>query len=277
MISPPLLDAKSVPSLLRDAVVLDARAGPEAAADYAAGHVRGAIRVDLETELSAPGDPRGGGRHPLPSWNDWLARLGHWGIDGETPVIVYDASSGAMAAARAWWMVRAVGHTHVAVVDGGLAALRAADVPIVDDTTSVRSRPPYQTSRTQWPVVDAAFVERIRSDDRWRLVDARAPERYRGEAEPTDPVAGHIPGARNLYWKSLVEEDGLYTTVDVRREAYAHVRAGVDPDKVVCYCGSGVTACHLILGMEAAGVSGAQLYVGSWSEWCRIRPSQEMD
>jgi thiosulfate/3-mercaptopyruvate sulfurtransferase len=200
----------------------------------------------------------------------WRARLGSWGITPTTPVIVYDASSGAMAAARAWWMLRAVGHASVFVVDGGWRALRAADSPIErGEGCAPDNAGPYSSSAGNWPVVDASFVEHVRRDPSWRLIDARAPERYRGDVEPLDPVAGHIPGARNLYWQSQVDGDGLVEARARLEARYTEILDGVEPNRVVCYCGSGVTACHLLLTMEACELRGAKLYVGSWSEWCR--------
>ena len=128
---------------------------------------------------------------------------------------------------------------------------------------------PYPSTVRQWPTIDAAFVERVRSDPGWRLIDARAPERYWGDAEPLDPVAGHIPGALNLHWQLQVGDDGKIDSHARLQTRYADILRGISPDHVVCYCGSGVTACHLLLTMEACGLRGARLYVGSWSEWCR--------
>ena len=171
MSSSPLITAADAIPLLDQAVFLDARSGPDSTSAYRQSHVAGALRVDLETDLSEPADPVLGGRHPLPSLRAWLARVGSWGVSPSIPVIVYDAAGGGMAAARAWWMLRAIGH------------------------------------------------------------------------EPH--------------------------SLTMLRERYARILDDVPVERVVCYCGSGVTACHLLLAMEACGLSGAQLYVGSWSEWCR--------
>lgn len=269
MISSPLIAAEDAIALIARAVFLDARTGPDATRSYQAAHVPGAIRVDIDIDLSELGDPATGGRHPLPSLDVWLARLGSWGVTPSTPVIVYDAAGGGMAAARAWWMLRAIGHQPLAVVDGGWQALRNAGVSTEAGDSRVDSLGPYPSNVDGWPLVDAAFVERVRTDPAWRLIDARAPERYKGQMEPLDPVAGHIPGAHNLYWQSQLDADGLFDSPTALRERYAQVLGNVSPNRVVCYCGSGVTACHLLLAMEACGLEGAQLYVGSWSEWCR--------
>lgn len=272
MISGPLVTAIDAIPLLDRAVVLDARAGPNARLDYGEGHVAGAQYVDLETDLSAIGDPSEGGRHPLPTLQTWAERVGGWGIGPSTPVLVYDASHGGMAAARAWWMLRAIGHQAVAVVDGGLGALQEAGAPMESGASRAAStRMSYPTALSEWPTVDASFVDRVRSDATWRLIDARAPARYAGNEEPIDPVGGHIPGAMNLYWQTQVDDAGRLADAAELRKRFAELLGDVPPERVVCYCGSGVTACHLLLAMEACGLPGARLYVGSWSEWCRTR------
>jgi len=269
MIPSPLISVTELIPLIGRAVFLDARSGPDADSAYQRGHVPGASRVDLETDLSEPGEPALGGRHPLPSLQTWLARVGSWGVSPSTPVIVYDAAGGGMAAARAWWMFRAIGHAPLAVLDGGWQALREAGVATEADDSRANPVGPYPSGLEHWPTVDASLVEHVRIDPSWRLIDARAPERYKGRSEPLDPVAGHIPGAHNLYWQSQLHSDGVFHSRDALRERYAQILGDVPSERVICYCGSGVTACHLLLAMEACGLSGAQLYVGSWSEWCR--------
>ncbi|MGB5811252.1 MAG: rhodanese-like domain-containing protein [Polyangiales bacterium] len=273
MILGPLLRPEAFRELPSTTVILDARAGAEAARAYARGHVPGAFRVDLERTLSAPHDPRLGGRHPLPPLERWLCDLGNWGVGPNTPVVIYDDHGGAMAAARAWWMLRAVGHSQVAVVEGGLRALETEGVPLDrQEVAPPKSASAYETTCTCWPTVDSGWIQRHLDDSEWRLLDARAPQRFRGEVEPIDPVAGHIPGAVNLHWESQLGADGRFAPAEDRLESYDRARGDVQANHIVCYCGSGVTACHLILGLEAAGVHGAQLYVGSWSEWCRLHP-----
>ncbi len=274
MISGPLISATEAIELLDRVIVLDARAGAEARRDYLEGHLAGALYVDLEADLSEVGDPREGGRHPLPPLQTWAERLGGWGIGPSTPVFVYDANDGGMAAARAWWMLHAIGHPLVAVIDGGLDALREKGAPMESGPSSATSSAmSYPVAQSGWPTVDASFVDQIRSDATWRLLDARAPARYAGDDEPIDPVAGHIAGARNLHWQAQVDEHGRLADAAELRKRYADLLGDVPPERVVCYCGSGVTACHLLLAMEACGLPGARLYVGSWSEWCRTRGS----
>lgn len=269
MISSPLImPAETVPWLGR-AVVLDAQAGPDAIQGYNTAHVRGALRVDLDTHLSELGDPSHGGRHPLPPLETWLVRVGRWGVTPSTPVIVYDAAGGGMAAARAWWMFRAIGHEPVAVVDGGWRALVDAGIPIEARDSKPSPADPYPRRVESWPAVDSTFVDDVRSDSDWRVIDARAPERYQGLSEPLDPIAGHIPGADNLHWQTLLQPDGTFGSKEALRMRFASILGDTSPDRVVCYCGSGVTACHLLLALDACGLGGAKLYVGSWSEWCR--------
>jgi len=250
VISSPLIKAVEVIPLLGEAVFLDARVGPDAVRAHETAHVSGAIHVDLETDLSEVGDPASGGRHPLPSLDLWLARLGAW-------------------AARAWWMLRAIGHESLAVVDGGWQALREAGVPMEGGHSSASPVGSYASDVDRWPTVNAALVEYARIDPSWRVIDARAPERFTGQSEHLDPVGGHIPGACNLYWQSQLDRHGVLESCTTLRERYARILGDVSSERVVCYCGSGVTACHLLLAMHACGLSGAQLYVGSWSEWCR--------
>ncbi len=251
------------------AILLDARAGPGAAEAFETEHLRGAVRVELESDLSELGDPAAGGRHPLPAVDLWLSRLGGWGVRPSRQVILYDDAGGGLAAARAWWMLRAIGHERVAVVDGGWQALRERKAPTEAGLAQASSVGSYPSKVDRWPAVDAELVERVRRNPNWLVIDARAPQRYVGTTEPIDPVAGHIPGARNVYWQSQLDGSGLFLPVDTLRARLAEILGEVPPAHVVCYCGSGVTACHVLLAMEASGLLGAQLYVGSWSEWCR--------
>lgn len=268
MLSTPLITAADAISCLGRSIFLDVRVGQGAAEAFEAAHLPGAIRVDIETDLSELGDPVAGGRHPLPSLDVWLARLGGWGGTPSSPLVVYDGAGGGLAAARAWWMLRAIGHEPVTVVDGGWQALRRLGLPMEVGVSRPCPVDPYPSKVDRWPTVDATFVEGIRRDPTWRLIDARAPERYAGTTEPLDPVAGRIPGAHNLYWQSQLDDDGSFKSVASLQERYVEILGDVPPERVVCYCGSGVTACHLVLGMEACGLPAARLYNGSWSEWC---------
>lgn len=266
----PLVSAAELRTLLRPGrpgpgpTVLDVRyrmGGPPGAAEYAAGHVPGAAYVDLDADLAAPPGP--GGRHPLPDPAVFEAAMRRAGVSGARPVVVYDDWS-AQAAGRAWWLLRFHGHPDVRVLDGGWAAWRAEGGP-VETGDGAAAQPGDFTARPgHLPLVEADGVPGVRV-----LVDARAPERYRGEHEPVDPVAGHIPGAVNVPTARNLTEEGRFRPAEELRELYAAV--GATPaagaaGEVAAYCGSGVTAVHDILAMEVAGVRAA-LYPGSWSGW----------
>lgn len=240
-------------------VILDAR--PRNA--YDAGHVEGAIHADLETQLSLKGDPAKGGRHPLPPVERWIAQLKEWGITPSTRVIVYDDANGANAAARVWWMLRAIGHENVVVAD-------RSDVECGD---AGRRFPSGQsgdwlrrTPQWLWPTVSIEEVDRLRTDPNWRVLDVRSRERFRGETEPIDPIAGHIPGAINLPYM-----ENIGKSPEEIRAMYTELLGDVPPERLVVHCGSGVTACQTLLALDRAGLHGASLYVGSWGEWCRSR------
>lgn len=255
-----------------DVRFVDARHGPDREARYRAAHLHGAVRVDLERDLSGvTSPPAQGGRHPLPARTSFARTLGALGITPATRVVVYDEGNGALAAARFWWMLRAVGHENVAVLDGGLAAAKAAGLPIDAEPVAIDAAPPYPLL-ADWrrACADIDEVDRLRRDPEWRVVDVRAADRYRGENETLDPVAGHIPGAINLPLTESLGPDGRFLAPDALR-AHFEARLGVPPDRLVVSCGSGVTACHTLLALEHAGLEGARLYVGSWSEWCRNR------
>jgi len=264
----PLIPVPELSALLSspaDFVILDARPGPDA---YLARHLPGARHADLNTQLSAAADPRfdaaHGGRHPLPPLDRWLRQLGDWGIRPGTSVVIYDEQSGANAAARAWWMLRAAGHEDVRVLDGDF---RGAG-PLTTELPAIDSAPPYAADRWQLPTADVARVDALRSDSAWRVLDVRSRPRFRGEEEPIDPVAGHIPGAVNLPFAENLSE-GRFKPPSQLRDQYAALLGDIPPARVVVHCGSGVTACHTLLALESAGLSGASLYTGSWSEWCR--------
>ncbi|KLD70250.1 sulfurtransferase [Xanthomonas pisi] len=252
--------------------LLDARAAPPTAPDpqaarkaYAQGHLPGAHYVDLDHDL-ADLSRADQGRHPLPQSVDFARRLGAWGIDPHSQVVVYDAGDGSMAAARAWWMLRLMGHRRVAVLDGGLAAWRAAGLALTTEPPAVHDGAAYPGNFDADAVVEAdQILARLEQAPGW-LLDARAGERFRGEVEPIDPVAGHVPGAvsRPL---GLSIRDGRFKPADELRAELSALLGAYPPEQAVVMCGSGVTACHLLLALEVAGLSGARVYAGSWSGW----------
>jgi thiosulfate/3-mercaptopyruvate sulfurtransferase len=227
---------------------------------YLQAHIPGAMHADLETDLSAP---RTGlnGRHPLPSPDHLASVFSRWGIDDRVQVVAYDAGVDFFAA-RLWWTLRYLGHESVRVLDGGYAAWQAAGRPTSagEERRAARRFVPRPHPEHIQP---AAQVLGAR-----RLLDARAPERYRGEVEPLDRVAGHIPGARSYEWRRSFGPDGRLLPARALRAQLEGALAGVPPEQAVIYCGSGVSAAHVLLAMAAAGLEGARLYPGSWSEWC---------
>lgn len=269
----PLIDAELLLEKLGRVVILDARTGPAAFAEYLTSHIRGARFVDLERDLASPGDAAHGGRHPLPKVAAFAARVGVLGIDVHDEVVVYDTDSGTNAAARCWWMLRALGHGDVRVLDGGLAAAVRAGIPMESGEEPVIAKPPYPHGAWRWPTVSIDDVAAHTHDARWAILDARSGPRYRGEAEPIDPVAGHIPSAVNVFHRDHLDERGLMRAPAALREDLDAIVTG--REKVVASCGSGVTACHTILAMAHAGYEIPALYVGSWSEWCRSDKPRE--
>jgi thiosulfate/3-mercaptopyruvate sulfurtransferase len=237
----------------------DAEAGERA---FVAGHLPGAIYANLDRDLAGPKTGRNG-RHPLPARADWAATLARLGVTPARAVVVYDAQGG-MYAARAWWMLLWAGHRAASVLDGGLGAWKAAGGPLeAGAVTPVAAPQAYPLGTSLVRSVDADALHK--SLGRVTLLDARAGERYRGEVEPLDARAGHIPGARSRFFKDNLDAQGRFKPAAELRAAFAAF--GATPEQVVHQCGSGVTACHNLLAMEAAGLPGSALYPGSWSEW----------
>lgn len=267
-----LVQAETLASHLDDAtlVVFDCRAslGDPAAgeATYRAGHVPGAIHADLERDLSGP-HAQGAGRHPWPESDRFAARLGAWGVTPAHQVVAYDAADGAFAA-RLWCLLRMIGHRRVAVLDGGWARWQALGLPV---ETAVATPTPVEYAADAVArfdhrrLLDAEQVQ-AHLADAGLLVDARAGERFRGEVEPIDRKAGHVPGAVNRPYADNLA-DGRFKTADVLAEEFEALLAGRDAGDLVAMCGSGVTACHHLLAMSHAGLPGAKLFTGSWSGW----------
>jgi thiosulfate/3-mercaptopyruvate sulfurtransferase len=231
-------------------------------AQYREAHIPGALFASLDRDLSAPKTGKNG-RHPLPKPEVLAAWLGRCGVHPSDTVICYDAGNGAMAA-RMWWLLRWVGHSAVAVLDGGIAKWVKEGRPVSAEVP--------QFAATDFPIrlksemaVDVSALEKNLA--RSVLLDARAPARWKGEQEPIDPVAGRIPGARNRFNMDNVGPEGTFKKPEELRREFVQVLAGRAPGDVVNYCGSGVAACHNLLAMELAGLPGAKLYAGSWSEW----------
>ena len=232
---------------------------------FAQGHVPGAQYAHLERDLSAPkAITPFRGRHPLPTRAAFAITAGRWGITPTSRVVVMDRQGGVYAA-RLWWMLRWLGHASVWLLDGGVDAWVAAGGALTTAATTVEAAPPYPVQARSMPTIDAESLQRRLGAV--RLIDARAPERFRGEVEPLDTVAGHIPGAINRLFKLNLGADGRFKPREQLAAEFAPLLGRSPPSEVVHQCGSGVTACHNLLAMEAAGWPGATLYPGSWSEW----------
>ena len=260
----PLISAAELRDRLSEVTVLDVRyrtGGPAGPEEYAAGHVPGAAYVDLDRALAAPpGHPDGrGGRHPLPDPQVFAAAMRRAGVSARRPVVTYDDWSG-QAAGRCWWLLRHHGHPDVRVLDGGWSAWRDAGGDVEPGTVET-AEGDFEPGPGTMPVVEADDVLDVPV-----LVDARAPERYRGEIEPIDPVAGRIPGAVNVPTSANLTDDGRFRDPAQLRALYEAAGVPLDGTEVAVYCGSGVTAMHDLLALELLGVTAA-LYPGSWSGW----------
>ena len=231
---------------------------------YAENHIPGAVFLHCDCDLSGP-MTGSNGRHPLPAVEKLAARLGEIGIGPQTQVVIYDDAQG-MIAGRLWWLLRWLGHEQVAVLDGGFQAWQAAGGALTTELPLLR--PTTFTAKVRDTMVDADYVQAFLQTSRMHLVDARSPDRFRGENETIDPVGGHIPGAVNRFFRENLRADGRFKPAAELRAEWLMVLAGASPEQVVHQCGSGVSACHNILAMEIAGLPGSRLYAGSWSEWC---------
>lgn len=259
-----LLQLRTAPDL----VLVDARTGPGAKEAYQKSHLDGALYIDLEEDLSQKGpSPAEGGRHPLPPVEKFAALLGRLGIQADSHVVVYDDKAGANPAARLWWMLRAVGHDKVQVLDGGIDAAQAAGYPANDQPVTPTATTPYPAVSWQLPTATANEVEMAAADSEAMVIDVRDAVRYRGEKEPIDKIAGHIPRAVNLPFINNLDAQGRFREPQELRQYYTEALGGRRPDNIIVHCGSGVTACHTLLAMDYAGLPLPKLYTGSWSEW----------
>ena len=233
--------------------------------DYLEGHIPGAVYAHLDRDLSGVVIEGKTGRHPLPVIEDITEKLSAWGIDQQTQVVAYDNQGGALAA-RLWWVMRWLGHDRVAVIDGGWDAWVESGNS-QETQESPRDRMQFVPGLRPDLVVDALFVEKIRTDPEYLLIDARSPERYWALEENIDPVAGHIPGAVSAPFSENLDEDGYFLPDEMLVDRFRSLLGDYPPEKTIVYCGSGVTSIHNIIAMLKVGFDMPKLYVGSWSEW----------
>lgn len=229
---------------------------------YMKEHIPGAVFFDLEKDMSASKQTHGG-RHPLPDINEFSLKLGNAGIDETVKVVAYD-DQGGMVASRLWWMLQYLGHAEAYVLDGGFSQWKDKGYPVTQEIPEPEVKL-FSPNVQHHMIADINQVKSKIGQEGTILIDARDSRRYRGLEEPIDPVAGHIPGAVNYFWKDSIGEDGRWNTAEQQKQRFA----GIQPtDEIIVYCGSGVSACPNVLALKQAGFSNIKLYVGSWSDWC---------
>jgi thiosulfate/3-mercaptopyruvate sulfurtransferase len=269
--NPTITPAQLIAAFQTNAIVLvDATNSPTAFQNFQESHLKGALFVDVNTQLAdIKEDAAVGGRHPLPSVEQFSKTLTDLGIAPDTWVVVYDDKNGANAAARFWWMLRSIGHEKVQVLSGGIQAAIRAGFPTssaVEVPTQVES---YPTQSWQWPTIDLQGMDDLIQKDNFVVIDVRESQRYRGETEPIDLVAGHIPGATNIPFMENLDANGFFLSPEALKAKYQKAFENIPDDNRVVHCGSGVTACHTLLALAIADLPIPKLYVGSWSEWSR--------
>jgi thiosulfate/3-mercaptopyruvate sulfurtransferase len=266
----PLIEIDELRSAPGHIILIDARAGADTYQRYLAGHLDGAQYADLDKDLATkPENPAFGGRHPLPSLEDFAKLLGKWGITPESHVVVYDDKAAAFGGARLWWMLKAIGHKKVQVINGGLQAIISAGIPLSTEPYTAAPVQPYPVPAAYSGTVDIEQAGEAAKHDNQMVIDVRESPRYLGQTEHIDLIAGHIPGAVNLPYTLNLDSNGKYLPAEALKKVYEKTIGNVAPSEVIVHCGSGVTACHTLLGMDYAGIAGPKLYVGSWSEWSR--------
>lgn len=249
-------------------VLVDASNNPKQS--YEQRHLDGAVFVDVNTDLAdIKEDLSDGGRHPLPEIKNFTETLSKLGISKTSHVVIYDDKSGANAAARFWWMLRSVGHKKVQVLDGGFQAAEDEGFPINSNPEIPKVAENYPAEKWGLPLADMDEVEKAAQNENHIVIDVRDPERYRGEKEPIDLIAGHIPGAVNVPLTSNLNMNGLFLAPEELNKKYRDLLAEFENEDIIVHCGSGVSACHTLLAIEYAGLELPKLYVGSWSEWSR--------
>ena len=253
-----------------ESIIIDASNGSGAKENYGAKHLDGALYVDLNTQLAdINADASIGGRHPLPTLEQFSETLTSLGITPMSHVVVYDDKNGSNAAARFWWMLKSIGHNKVQVLDGGFEAAIKAGFPISSKIESPLKKEPYKVEKWLLPLADIHEIDKVAQDADFLVIDVRDKERFNGEKEPIDLIAGHIPGAINIPFTTNLDSNGFFLSPDELKSNYLKAFNNLKPENSIVHCGSGVTACHTLLAIAYAGLAIPKLYVGSWSEWSR--------
>lgn len=250
-------------------VIIDVSNHKDAKVHYENEHLLGALFVDLNTQLAdIKPNTADGGRHPLPSISEFAKTLSQLGIQSNTHVVVYDDKNGANASARFWWMLKAIGHEKVQILDGGFQTAKKLNFPTTSKTTEIKPiNSVYPHSTWLLPIVTLEEVENAINDSSFKIIDVRDEERYKGITEPLDKMAGHIPSAINIPFSNNLTSEGNFRASEELHLLYKNIFEQTDTNKIIIHCGSGVTACHTLLAMAHAGFEIPNLYVGSWSEW----------
>jgi thiosulfate/3-mercaptopyruvate sulfurtransferase len=268
----PIIEASELQSFIdmESTILIDVRTGPNAKAAYESEHLKGARFVDLDSELAEISENAAfGGRHPLPSIENFAQLLGRLGISTDKHVIVYDDKFGTNAAARFWWMLKAIGHEKVQVISGGLQAAIKNSIPSNSGNETIQKVGAYPANDWNLGHVSLSEVKEAVQSNNHIIIDVRDADRYNGIIEPIDIVAGHIPTAINVPFTENLDENGCFLPSQRLNEKYSSLCESVPSNHVIVHCGSGVTACHTLLAFAHAGLEIPQLYVGSWSEWSR--------
>ena len=251
-------------------IIVDASSGKNAKENYEKKHLDKALYIDLNSQLAVlPNDFADGGRHPLPSIEKFAETLQQLGITNDSHVIVYDDKSGANAAARFWWMLKSIGHEKVQVLNGGIEEAEKVNFPINNNVEIPKTVEPYKFEDWKLHTAEINEVEKHSLNKNYIVIDVRENNRYRGEIEPIDLVAGHIPGAINVPFSTNLNENGQFLSPMELKVKYQTIFGNIKSENIIIHCGSGVTACHSLLAIDYAGLAIPKLYAGSWSEWSR--------
>ena len=268
----PIIQVSDLNELFKrnELIILDVSNGKDAQSNYKQKHLDGALFVDLNSQLAdIKEDLSKGGRHPLPTTENFSKLLSTLGITPKTHIILYDDKSGANAAARMWWMLKSVGHEKVQVLNGGFQEAEKQSFPINSNPINSTPTEEYKIENWKLPLVNLIEVEEVSGNNSKLIIDVRESVRYNGETEPIDLVPGHIPNAINIPFSTNLDENGLFLSPEILREKYKNIFNNKKSSEIIVHCGSGVTACHTLLAMDYAGFEIPKLYVGSWSEWSR--------
>jgi thiosulfate/3-mercaptopyruvate sulfurtransferase len=251
-------------------IIVDASNGENAKSNYENKHLDGAIFIDLNTQLAEiKDDLSNGGRHPLPKIENFSQTLSKLGISSKSHVVIYDDKNGSNASARFWWMLKAIVHNKVQVLNGGFQEAEKMNFPINSKKVNLNQTELYKIDNWKLPITQLNEVEKVSSNGNHIVIDVREVKRFNGEFEPIDLIAGHIPGAINIPFAENLDKNGLFLSPNILKEKYQKIFGNIKSENIILHCGSGVTACHSLLAIAYANLEIPKLYVGSWSEWSR--------